>query len=140
MTKNHIGVLHERRGDDYFNFYTSQDGDVVEVQQFDSIRRRWETINFFSETAASIVAMIQKAAGIQDAPVEYEYNIEETDTLTGVKSVHGFWGGLESKRLGIKRLRAHEQMLADYTEDKKPNTTFNIVRRVKVGYEVVEGE
>jgi hypothetical protein len=141
MIKEQVGgTVYERTGDDYYNVYCVNNPRIVEVQQYDSIGHRYHAINFFAETAPNLIAMIQKAAGIQPNPVEYEYNIEETDTKTGEVRVGGFWGTLEDKRIGITNRRDYEKYLADYTEHKIPNKTFKIVRRPKVGYEVVEGE
>lgn len=82
MPKKRAGAtLYEKRGDDFFDVSTTEDGDIVEIQQYDSIGHRHYSINFFTETAPRLVALIQKAAGIKVEKREYEYNINTTDTV-----------------------------------------------------------
>jgi hypothetical protein len=95
-----------------------------------------------NEAASQLGEYVQKYRKVDlplESKVEYEYNIEETDTKTGVKRVWGFWGTLEDEREGIANRRSYEQNLADYGNGV-PRVTFALVRRPKVGYEIVEGE
>jgi hypothetical protein len=73
----HIGSFYERRGDDYLSVNATTDGDILEVEQFDAIRRRHMSVNFFAESAPKLIALISKAAGLpKEEPVEYEYALQ----------------------------------------------------------------
>lgn len=131
MTNKQIGKVHEKRGDDFYIVSATQDGDIVEVQQYDAIGHRHYAINFFAETAPRLVALIQKAAGIKDKEPEYEYALQmerilgtgEPYTLSRHWGGQGeYWGSLEDRQT---ELNWH---LAEF-----PNSKFWLVRRLKAG-------
>jgi hypothetical protein len=138
MTNKTIGKIHEKRGDDTLTVVTTEDGDIVEIGQYDSIGHRYFSINFFAETAPRLVALIQKATGVKAEKVEYEYNIEDTNISDGEKSVRGFWVDDPSKlAVGLKNLRSSQQTYVDYGGHVWH--TYRIVRREKPKpYEYVE--
>lgn len=132
MSNTEIGRVYEKRGEDFFVVVTTPDGDVVQVTQRQAVRMTYQSIDFFAESAPALVRLIQKAAGIEEPEVEYEYNIETTDLITGkVRFTHAMWepttdwlegklaeaeaydrkllnagGGLEYSRRLVKRAKA----------------------------------
>ncbi|UDL16667.1 hypothetical protein SEA_ATUIN_274 [Arthrobacter phage Atuin] len=139
--KQQVGKkLYDARGDDFFIVNKTLDGDVIEIEQYDSIALVFTSINFFSKTAPKLIELIRQAAGIKPEEVEYEYNIEETSRLSGEVRVGSYWGELDYMRGVLYRRRKYEQSLADYTPDKIPNHTYRLLRRPVEVYEVMEGE
>jgi hypothetical protein len=135
VTKKLLGKIYDARGDDVFFVNVTEDGDVVQIQQYDSIRHTYSSIDFFAATAPKLIGLIRQAAGVE---VEYEYNIEETSRLTGEVRVGSYWGDFDYVKGVIYRRRQYEKKLADYTTHKLPNYTFKLIRRPVMPYEVVE--
>lgn len=132
MSNKLIGKLYEKRGDDRFDVVVDPTGDVVGITQFENGGLRSSSIDLFVESIPALVELLQKASGIKTPKVEYEYNIETTDLITGkVRFNRDTWepntdwlkrklaeaeaydrkllnagGGLEYKRRLVKRVKA----------------------------------
>jgi hypothetical protein len=127
MSNKVIGKFHEKRGDDYYEVFTDPDGEVILITQRDSIRRTYPSINFWAAEAPKMIALIQKAAGIKEPKVKYEYAVQITDHTGFVVSLHEYdWRTIESaKELLDLRLRRWKKAGIEYTA--------KIVRRVQAG-------
>lgn len=126
MSNKLIGKLYEKRGEDILRVYTSESGDVVQIDQhFEGSAFRVISVDFWKETAPELVKLIQEAAGIEP---EYEYAIQrtrvnpvETSTIAG-----DVWGPCEEVNM----------RLLDLTTG---SVEYTLVRRRKAGpVEVVD--
>lgn len=132
MNKKQVGsTVYEKRGDDYYTVNATTDGDIVEVEQYDSIGHRHFSINFFAETAPQLVAMIQKAAGTKVEEPEYEYAMQ-------MKNIRGEW--VETDDPFIRSTtnlvvwadkESRERLVAWYQKEMGPD--FRLVKRRKAG-------
>lgn len=87
-TNKVIGTFREKRGEDHYRVVTTEDGDVIGIEQYDANGHRWIFLNLFADSAPGLIKLISKAAGIKTPKVEYEYNIEHTDLMTGRVWLH----------------------------------------------------
>lgn len=122
MSNKQVGKFHEKRGDDYFVVNVTEDGDVVEIVQRDSIRLTYPSINFFAESAPKLITLLQKAAGIKAEKVEYEYAIQRVlitpDYPTNIVGDH--WSKRGEVNLSLLELNS-------------PTVEYTLVKRRKVG-------
>lgn len=68
--KAQVGKFYERIGDDYLTVNVTSDKTVLEIEQWDAIGRRMNSVNFFTSSAPQLVSLIQKAAGIKADPAK----------------------------------------------------------------------
>jgi hypothetical protein len=138
VTKKLLGKIYDARGDDVFFVNATEDGDVVQIQQYDSIRHTYSSIDFFAATAPKLIGLIQKAAGIVSEEMEYEYAVEETAVKDGRVRLTGVmtWGPMDKALEYIKVLQGQQQIYVDY--GGKVHYTYKLVRRPKPApYEIV---
>ena len=133
-----IGRFYEKRGDDSYTVFTSKNGDVIQVEQYDAraAYNHWLSINLWTESAPQLVELIQKAAGLEP---EYEYAVLQKDPRTGydtlVTSVR-IWSDIKENRQAIAK-SFNDKVEID--EDGEPEFVYVVVRREKPkGYEEVK--
>lgn len=133
MTKKQVGsAVWESRGDDFYIVSATPDGDVVEVQQYDSLGHRYEAINFFAETAPKLVKLIEKAGGIkveEPEKPEYEYAIQTEDLWAKPYVIGRHWGGT-GEYWGSREDRQTE---LDWYHSEFDPSSYWLVKRRKAG-------
>lgn len=123
--KKQIGRYHEKRGEDYLTVYKSDDGDVVQIEQYDarSAYYKLRGVDFFTESVPGLIKLLQKAAGIKDEKVEYEYAVQRTSLNNDRLYIIGdYWGEKEERASIHKALSADESPI-----------TYTLVKRRKAG-------
>lgn len=66
--KAQVGKFYENVGDDYLTVNVTYDKKVLEIEQWDAIGRRMNSVNFFADSAPQLIKLIEKAAGIKADP------------------------------------------------------------------------
>lgn len=136
-----VGVYHEKRGEDRYTVYKSGDGDVVQIEHYDAraAYSKYQSVNLWSAEAPALINLIEKAAGIKNPAVEYEYGVEQTSARTGWKSV---LGGVMAWVKDVELAKAIRQDLIDenYVDSSGEQVyTYKVIRReVPKSYEYVK--
>lgn len=122
--KVQVGKFYEKRGDDYFVISKTEDGRILEIEQWDAIRHMFLFVNFFAESAPKLIAQIQKAAGIKPVEVEYEYAVQRTSAMgrPGFFVIANYWGDKEEREEAYNALLQYPSPVE-----------YKLVRRRKAG-------
>lgn len=133
MDKVLVGKHHEKRGEDTLTVYKSKDGDVILVEQYDALAAysKLRDITLWAESVPALVKLLQKAAGVKEAQVEYEYALQS-------KGMSGDWREISDpfRRSGgdpvVWADKESREELAEWCR-KEMGPDFRVVKRRKAG-------
>jgi hypothetical protein len=126
-----VGKFYEKRGEDFFYVEVSEDRTVLRIIQRDAVRCVYQSVNFFADSAPSLIALISKAAGLPQAePVEYEYAIQSQNWGSGEPYILGRHWLAEGEYWGSKENRQRE---LDWYTKEFSSKKFLLVKRRKAG-------